>query len=259
MNAARVPVAGGLALAVSWLTVLPVRVRGPVNRRAGARALHWAPVVGLGLGALAAGVLAGLRALDSPVLLAGLLVVAVLAATTRGIHLDGLADTADGLGCYRAPPRALEVMRDGSVGPLGVVTLVLILGVQASAVAALAGSGGRWWVPVLLAAVAGRVAMAWCARRGVPAARPEGLGVLVAGTQPRLLVLAWLGALLVGSVAAVPYRPWQGPLAVLAAAATVALLSARTRRRFGGVTGDVLGAASELATTVVLAGCALGS
>lgn len=253
--------ARGLALAVSWLSVLPVPVRGEADRGAGGRALRWAPVVGLGLGAAAAGVLAGLDAVHAPPLLAGLLVVAALAGATRAMHLDGLADTADGLGCYGGPRRALEVMRDGSVGPFGVVVLVLVLGVQASSIAALV-AGSSWWpaaVAVLVAVAAGRVAMEWCARRGVAPARPDGLGALVAGTQPRFVPLLWTTGLLAGAVWAVPERPWQGPLAVLAAAAVVVALSARTRRRFGGVTGDVLGAASELTTTVVLTGCALGS
>ena len=94
---------GGLRLAVSWLTVLPVPVVGTVDRDAARRALQWAPLVGLLLGLLAAGVLAGLGRLGAPPLLAGLLVVAVLALATRGMHLDGLADTADGLSCSGGP------------------------------------------------------------------------------------------------------------------------------------------------------------
>jgi adenosylcobinamide-GDP ribazoletransferase len=182
--------------------------------------------------------------------------VAMLALLTRGMHLDGLADTADGLGCYGDPQRALAVMRDGSAGPFAVVALVLVLVAQAASLGALADTGRL--LAVVLAVTAGRVAFCWCARTGVQAARPEGLGALVAGSQPPALVLAYLVALLAAGVAAVPARPWQGPLAVCLAALAVAGLSAHTRRRFGGVTGDVLGAASEVATTVILAVCALG-
>ncbi|MQA16972.1 MAG: adenosylcobinamide-GDP ribazoletransferase [Pseudonocardiaceae bacterium] len=247
--------AGGLRLALTWLTVAPVPMRGTVDRRAARRALAWAPLVGLVLGSLAVGVLGGLRLLGAAPLLAGLLAVAALAGATRGMHLDGLADTADGLGSYDRG-RALEVMRDGSAGPFAVVVLVLVLGVQSSALAVLTSTDRLG--AVVLAVTTGRVAFAWCCRRGVPAARPEGMGALVAGTQPRAVTAAWGVALLVAGLAVVPGRPWQGVVAVALAAAAVAALSRHATRRFGGVTGDVLGAASELATTVVVATCALG-
>jgi adenosylcobinamide-GDP ribazoletransferase len=242
-------------LAVSWLTVLPVGPPVEVDRAIARRALHWAPLVGAGLGALVAGVLIALHTLGMPALLAGLVVVATLAGLTRGMHLDGLADTADGLGCYGGPQRALDVMRDGATGPFGVVALVLVLTAQAAALGALAETGRL--IPVVLAMVAGRVAFGWCARRGVPPARPAGMGALVAGSQPAAVPAAWLATLLVGGLVAVPGRFWQGVLAVALAALVVLVVSAHTRRRFGGVTGDVLGAANEVASTVVLAVCAL--
>jgi adenosylcobinamide-GDP ribazoletransferase len=246
----------GLALAASWLTVLPVRVPRDVDRAVARRALYWAPALGAALGVVAVGVLAALHALGTPPLLAGLAVVAVLAVLTRGMHLDGLADTADGLGCYGGPQRALAVMRDGSAGPFAVVTLVLVLTAQAAALGALTGTGR--WLAVVLAVTSGRVTFSWCARAGVPPARPEGLGALVAGSQPRAAAPAWTLLLLACGSLAVPARAWQGALAVGTAGLVVVALSAHTSRRFGGVTGDVLGAASELATTVVLTVCAIG-
>ncbi|MDQ4010182.1 MAG: adenosylcobinamide-GDP ribazoletransferase [Actinomycetota bacterium] len=245
----------GLRLAVSWLTVLPVGAPAEVDRAVARRALYWAPVVGVGLGMAAVGVLAGLSTLGTPPLLIGLAVVATLAGLTRGMHLDGLADTADGLGCYGGPQRALAVMRDGSTGPFGVIALVLVLTTQAAALGALAETGRL--TAVVLAVAAGRVAFSWCARTGVPPGRPQGLGALVAGSQPPAVAVAWWAALLAGGLMAVPSRAWQGLLAIGLAALTVVAVSAHTRRRFGGVTGDVLGAASELTTTVVLAVCAL--
>jgi len=247
----------GLRLALSWLTVLPVSGPATVDRRTAGAAIRWAPVPGLLLGGLAAGVLHGLTWVGAPPLVAALLVLAATAMATRGMHLDGLADTADGLGCYGSPERALAVMRDGAAGPFAVVTLLLVLGLQAGALAQLATQPERW-PAVLIAALAGRWAFTWCCRRGVPAARPDGLGALVAGTQSWLVGV--LGAVLLGAAAvvAVPARPWQGPLAVAVAAALVLLLSAHTRRRFGGVTGDVLGAAAELAGTAVLVVTACG-
>ncbi|HEX2298873.1 MAG TPA: adenosylcobinamide-GDP ribazoletransferase [Pseudonocardiaceae bacterium] len=244
-----------LALALSWLTVLPVRGIGRVDRGLARRALFWAPAVGAVLGLLATGVLATLHRLGTPSLLAGVAAVAALAGLTRGMHLDGLADTADGLGCYGGPQRALTVMRDGPAGPFAVVVLIVVLLAQSAALGTLADTGR--WLAVPLAVTAGRAAFGWCARTGVPPARAEGLGVLVAGSQPPLAVVLWLLVLLVCALAAVPARPWQGALAVGLAALAVVAFSAHTRRRLGGVTGDVLGAASELGTTVVLAVCAV--
>ena len=239
----------GLALALSWLTVLPIRV-GAVDGRTAAGAIRWAPLVGALLGAAAGGLLVGLATLGVPPLVAGLLCVGALAMATRGMHVDGLADTADGLGCYGPPERALAVMRDGGAGPFAVVTLVVAVGVQAAALAALtSGPPLAAVAAVTVAAAAGRAAFTWTCRRGVPAARPEGLGALVAGSQPWWVAVAWWIVLATAAFAA---SGWRGPLAVALGAALVAGLSWHTARRFGGTTGDVLGAASELATTAAL-------
>lgn len=247
----------GPRLALSWLTVLPVRGPDTVERRAAGAAIRWAPLPGVLLGAAATCLLYGLVGLGLPGMPAGLLVVAALGMATRGMHLDGLADTADGLGCYGPPDRALTVMRDGGAGPFAVVTLAVTVGLQAAAFAQLS-TDPRRWPAVLVAVVAGRCAFGWCCRRGVPAARPEGFGSLVAGTQaPWAAALLWL-VLAAAAAAAVPANPWQGPVAVLLAAVLVAVLSKHTTRRFGGLTGDALGAAAELTTTVVLLVCVVG-
>ncbi|GAY08513.1 adenosylcobinamide-GDP ribazoletransferase [Pseudonocardia sp. N23] len=243
--------ARGFALALSWLTVLPVRTGAPAPGVAAA-ALRWAPLVGALVGAVSGLVAAGLAAAGVPVLVAGLLAVAVAALATRGMHVDGLADTADGLGCYGPPERALAVMRDGGAGPFGVVTLIVVLGAQAAALAALTPAGVLvTTVAGALAAAVGRAGFTWCARRGVPAARPGGLGATVAGSQPWWVAVAWWAVLAAAAAWLVPAR-WPGVLAVAVAALSVAGLSAHTRRRFGGMNGDVLGAASELGVTAVL-------
>jgi adenosylcobinamide-GDP ribazoletransferase len=229
-------------LAFSWLSVLPVAVRH-VDRRVAGGAISSAPLVGIVLGGAAGGLLLLLNLAKVGGLLAGLLVVAFLALVTRGMHLDGLADTADGLGSYRGPERALSIMRDGPVGPFGVVALVLVLGIQAAAI--------HGWPAVILAVTAGRVAFVLCCN-GVPAARPEGLGALVAGTQPLAAPVFWLIGLLLVSPLADIAHPYRGPVAIVLATGLVLLLIHHVQRRLGGITGDILGAACELATTVVL-------
>ncbi|WP_433270022.1 adenosylcobinamide-GDP ribazoletransferase [Actinosynnema sp. CS-041913] len=236
-----------MRLALSWLTVLPLRVDA-VDAGAARRAITAAPLVGVLLGLAAAGALRGLGWLGAPALLAGFLVVGGLALATRGMHLDGLADTADGLGCYGPPERALQVMKDGGAGPFAVVALIVVLGAEAAALPEVS------WGAVVLALTTGRAAFVLCCRHGVPSARPEGLGALVAGTQPPHVVLGWWIAL---AVAGFFVAPWHGPIAVILAGALVLLLVRHTRRRFGGITGDVLGAACETASLTVLAVCAL--
>ncbi|MEV0681260.1 adenosylcobinamide-GDP ribazoletransferase [Actinosynnema sp. NPDC050436] len=236
-----------MRLALSWLTVLPVHV-ADVDARSAGRAVLCSPLVGTLLGLVAAAALQGLAALHAPPLLAGFLVVGGLALATRGMHLDGLADTADGLGCYGPPERALEVMKQGGAGPFGVVALIVVLGGQAATLPEVP------WPAVVLALTTGRAAFVLCCSKGVPAARPTGLGALVAGTQSRPTALAWW---LVLAAAGYLVHPWHGPVAVALAAALVLLLIRHTRRRFGGITGDVLGAACETASLTVLAVCSL--
>lgn len=243
----------GPRLALSWLTVLPVTAPSPDRRVAGA-AIAVSPLVGLLLGGAATGVLAGLVALGCPPLLAGLVVVGLLALATRGMHVDGLADTADGLGCYGPPERALAVLKDGGVGPFGVVALLVVLGAQAVALGTVAGEH-RWWVAPLAFAVS-RAAFPLCCVRGRRAARPAGLGALVAGTQPWWVPAAWWAVALVAGGFVLPFRWWQAPVGVLLAGAVVAGLAWHTGRRFGGLTGDVLGAAAEVAAATVLFVCA---
>jgi adenosylcobinamide-GDP ribazoletransferase len=235
----------GVRLAVTTLTVLPLRA-GRVDRSTAAVAMSVAPAVGALLGLALAGLHAGLRAAGSPELVAAGLTVAAGALLTRGLHLDGLADTVDALGSYRSGPAALEIMKKPDIGPFGVVALCATVLVQAAALTA----AGPW--AVVTAWAAGRLAVSVACRRGVPAARPEGLGAMVASTVPFAAVA--VGAALVGALAlaAVPGRPWQGPAAVAASLFAVVLLLRHAVRRFGGITGDVLGAAVELAVTLTL-------
>ena len=165
--------------------------------------------------------LLGLAALGVPPLVGGLLTVGFLALATRGMHLDGLADTADGLGCYGPPERALAVMRDGGAGPFAVVTLVVVLGAQAAALAALASRGPAALALVALAAATGprRVRLGVPAR-GVPAARPGGLGATVAGSQPWWVAPGWWVVL-----AGAGYG-LAGPRGVLAVALGAAVVAA---------------------------------
>lgn len=248
----------GLRLAITLFTVAPLPAR-TANRASATVAMALAPAVGAVLGAVLGGLLVGLHALRMPPLLAGSIVVGTAALLTRGLHLDGLADTVDALGAYRSRQQALAVMKKADVGPFGVAALVVTLLSQAAAVAALPARG---W-PATLAAVVvatatGRTAATWACRRGVPAARPDGLGALVAGSVGGPALALGTAAVAALAFAAVPGRAWQGPVVVLAALTITLLAQRHVLRRLGGITGDVLGAAIEVTTTLTYLGLLLG-
>lgn len=232
---------------------------GP-SRQTAAEAMAWAPVIGLVLGAIAAAVLYVFgHLLHTGSLVAAVLAVGSLAVLSRGLHLDGLADLADGLGSRRPPAGALQVMRRSDIGPFGVVTLVLTLLIQVAGLTQ-ADAAGRGVPAIIVAAVTGRLAITWACRRGVPSARPDGLGAMVAGsvapvTAATLTVVALAvtvgGIFLAAAVADVPVE-WILPVAVGAGLVTGIALGEHGARRLGGVTGDVLGAVSEAATAACL-------
>lgn len=247
----------GIRLAIGTLTRIPVPAPRVVDRRAARAAMLLAPVVGLVI-ALPIGV--GAQILTSitpaPGLLSAALAIAAIAWITRGLHLDGLADTADALGSGRPAVEALTIARKSDIGPFGVITLVLTLLIQVVALGYLldTGAGGGTFV---IAIVIGRMAMTLACTPMFPAARADGLGATVSGTVPTwaawAMVLGW-AALFAGSVGRAhgPAAALTTGIAVMAAVAAALIWAAIARRRLGGVTGDVLGSLNEIAVTVVL-------
>ena len=244
----------GLRLAVGTLTALRVPPPGGVNPSVARAAMLLAPVavVPLGVAAAAAGGLHQWIGL-SP-LVAAALSMAVVALGSRGLHLDGLADTADGLGSGYDRTRALDIMRRGNTGPMGVAAVVLALLIQVAAAASvLARPWGFGLLGVLVCL--SRTALYLACATGVPSARLSGLGATVAGVVPRSA--AAVGLALAAGVAAAATIPtgapwWLAVVAVATASLLVIGLINRCVRRFGGITGDVLGAAIELELLVLL-------
>jgi adenosylcobinamide-GDP ribazoletransferase len=235
---------GGALIAFRYLTVLPLprsRTPGNLGRSAG-----WFPVVGLALGG---GLALASLALDRlfPPAVAGMLLVALWAALTGGLHLDGLADTADGLGGGWSRERALAIMRDGQSGPYGVTAIVLVLGLKAAALASL--PDGLVSRTLVAAAVLGRTGPLLLVRL-CPPARPDGAGhSFAAGARgPGLLA----GGLVTAAVCWFALGSWG--LGLLGAAGLGTWVVAATlRRRLGGFTGDTLGALVETIEAGVLA------
>ncbi len=231
-------------LAFRFLTRFPVGEGTPETGDLG-RSCAWFPLAGavMGLVVAAAAHAAGGR-LPAPI--AGVLAAAALAWLSGGLHLDGLADLFDGLsGGHGDRERTLAIMRDGRIGAHGAAALILVLLAKAAALAELVGRGEPWAI-VAAPAVARFAAVplvVW-----FPYARPEGLGTAFHGTAGgrEVAVAAVLAAACV--VPGAPASVWS-TAGALAAAGGLALV---VRRRLGGLTGDVYGAAIELAELVFL-------
>ncbi len=247
----------GLRLALGFLTTVPVGVEatrpGDLGRAAG-----WFPVVGVLLGVVLSAAHWLLQRVFPPAL-AGGLVVALWAALTGGLHLDGLADCGDGLLAAATPERRLEIMRDSRMGAFGGLLLALFLILKVLAVGALpawplfsaqlTGLQPPAWLPIgplVVATVCARwLILPMGQQRG---ARPGGLGADFAlGLRPAGLLAAAAALVLVAALGRA-----QALLAVGVAHAVAWLILQVARRRLGGVTGDILGLTVEMTELAVL-------
>lgn len=248
-----------LRLAVSLFSVIPVGVVRP-DRRLAVAAVRWLPVVGALLGAFAALVASTAWHGGGSPLLGAVLAVGALALGTRGLHLDGLADLADGLGSGRPAEDALRVMRQSDIGPFGVAAILFAVLCQVASLAAVFGAS-PWALGVVClvsAAATSRLAVVWAAARGVPAAHAGGFGALVADSASLATRLSVTAAVVAGVLGcAFVAGADGGDLARLAGSLAGALVlstlvSRHAVRRLGGVTGDVFGGLVELTCTAFL-------
>ncbi|MGW2185109.1 adenosylcobinamide-GDP ribazoletransferase [Streptomyces sp. NPDC001719] len=261
-TSARATPGEALRFAFGTLTVLPVRVTR-WDRGAARGGMLAAPLAGLAVGAVAGavGLLFLLLGAGAPV--AAVATVAVPAVLTRALHLDGLADVADGLGSGKPAEDALRIMKRSDIGPFGVVTLLLALLGQVAALASLyAAAPARGALAAATAALAARCSLTLASRSGVPAARPEGLGAAVAGVVRTRSAVAVAAAVVCAAAgarwAAGPYAALRAGVAVALALMAGELLLRHCVRRFGGVTGDVFGALAETSATTALVVLTMG-
>ncbi|HVN11981.1 MAG TPA: adenosylcobinamide-GDP ribazoletransferase [Kineosporiaceae bacterium] len=245
----------GALLAAGTLSVVRVPAPQRVDRAVAGVAMCLAPLIGFLVALPGTAVVELARRAGTGDLVSAALGVATVAWTTGGLHLDGVADTVDGLAAARADrAEALEVMRRGDVGPLGAAALVLTLIVQVAALARGLPVWGVWALP--LAAVAGRCTLPVLCARGIQPARAAGLGAAVAGSVPRLPAL--LLPLAAAGLAGLLLSAGRADLAVAGGCAVGVALAALAVRRFAGITGDVLGAAVEWGTAAALVVLAAG-
>ncbi len=239
-----------LKIATVFLTRLPVRVEGPLAMRDLAGAVHLFPLVGALVGLIGAAAFGLGQGLGLPPVPCAVLALAATALATGALHEDGLADTADGLGAGADRARALEIMRDSRIGSFGAVALVLTLLARLSALAAMGGQPALVAGALVAAGAASRAAMP-VVMHLQPSARASGLAAEAGKPEPARVAAAVLVAL-AASFLLLPTP--VAAAAVLGAAAVAAVAAAALGRRFGGCTGDTLGAVQQLAEVAFLFG-----
>jgi adenosylcobinamide-GDP ribazoletransferase len=234
-----------IRLAAAFLTILPVGPAEAASPADVAASFGWFPLVGFGIGI-------GLFIVDwmlSPIFghaMRAVLIVLLLTVVTGGLHLDGVADTADALGARSDRNRALEILRDSHIGSFGTLALIFIISLKALAIAG--AGGGHRHAAIYMAPGLGRWAMVAIAS-SLDYLRAEGAGAaMLSRDRRRNLKIATITAV----VMLAPLVMFHALRAcVIAAVATLAMRSFY-RRWMGGVTGDLIGAAGEIVETAVL-------
>ncbi|CAK8719472.1 Adenosylcobinamide-GDP ribazoletransferase [Candidatus Electrothrix laxa] len=239
---------GSFIAALRFLSIIPFAGSLGTSEEELARAVPFFPLVGLLFACITLPLTWCLSQVLPPAVTA-VLTVFILLSFSGGLHLDGLADTADGFFSSRPRERMLEIMRDSASGAMGVMALVLLLSLK---IACLASMSDQLFIAVFLMPIAGRVAILLLMAM-LPYARSEGgLGSLFKDSfdtyQARLR--AGAAVLVFAGIAWAAAGP-QGLLAVFAVLLMTALFAFFCRKKINGVTGDTLGAACELAEAVV--------
>lgn len=230
--------------AVQFLTVCPFPNGWCADVKALGRSTPWFPVVGLLIGCMAAGLDYALGQVF-PELLRSVLLAIFLLGVSGGLHIDGLADTADGFLSSRPKERVLEIMKDSRTGSMGAAAIVCVISLKIAVVYSLPETA-RWWTLIMMP-LAGRSALV-TNLSVLPYAREEGgLGSVFHKNRSVLHVFWALAVLsLVGWFAGV----WAGLFAGVLSFAMGLLFASYVYRKIGGLTGDTLGAACEIVELV---------
>lgn len=234
-------------IAMQFLTIIPLPFATEWQEGEMGRSMRWFPLAGLAIGGLLAG-LDRLLGLILPLPLTSLLVVTALAVITGALHLDGVADVCDGFGARGGRERFLAVMKDSSTGAVGVVGVVLVLMLKYQALLHLP-PGVRLAAITFFPAAArfSQVLLTAGARR----ARADGLGAAFAnGAGFRELAV---GAL-VTFTAAWLLLGLKGILCCIPVVFFAIFVKYYFHHRLGGITGDIIGAGSEVAEIICLLG-----
>lgn len=232
-------------LAVQFLTIIPVRIRH-VNDKALAGSVVYFPLVGLLLGLILTGANSFLSFLAFEEIFINIILVVLLIALTGGIHLDGLADTADAFLSRRNKEEKLRIMRDSRTGAMGVLSLISITLLKIAFLSSVDLSLKP--IALLLMCILARWAMVMSLFL-FPYARQEGkAGTYIKGTDLKVFIFSTLIAL---GCAVVIWRMY-GFLLLLAIATLTYVIGRFVTGKISGITGDTLGATNEIMETAVL-------
>ncbi len=239
-----------ILVAISFLTRLPAGNIACTAMDVG-RAARWFPLVGALLGAIYIAVLKLLSPF-LPALVTAVLLVAIDALLTGAMHLDGLADTADGLGAGRTREDVLRIMRDHAIGSYGASALVLAVALKIATIDALIAHASAANA-LLLAPVLGRWSAVFSAAMVGYARPPADDSARSVGTPARFVGRTELiVATSIAAAVALALRSWQSGIALLITAVIATAWTMLCRNRIGGVTGDTLGAGIVVVECLVL-------
>ena len=246
-------------LALQFLTIIPVRIKGDVSENHMLGSAVFFPLVGLMQGCLLLAAAYGLSHLTGPLLSSALLVF-LMALVNGGFHLDGLADTMDGLASRGGREQRLDVMHDGATGPVGTAAIAFALMIKFAALGEIIAMGpGPLGLALIFMPAVSRWVMLLGMNRSVPA-RADGLGRIfigrvgigaVAANGLLLMVLMVLPVMQAGW-ACEPLWHFFPPVALLACLGFALLFDRSLKRAFGGQTGDTLGATGEITEVIYI-------
>lgn len=239
-----------LSISLGFLTVLPIPIKGELRPADMGKAMTFFPVAGAVIG----GILVSADIVLSSILpgaVVNFILIAVLALITGGIHLDGLADTVDGLYGGKTREDALSIMKDSRVGAIGAVSLIIIIGIKYTALLSLPQTypHGAKYAALLLMPLLSRWSMVLTACLSEYARKSGGTGKDFVETVSPLSLLT---STIFASVAAGLLMGWRGGLVILFIGGITFIGAIYFKKRLGGVTGDVLGAVNEVNEVMVL-------
>lgn len=239
-----------LLIALGFLTILPIPVKGEFKPADMGKAMAFFPVAGAVIG----GILVFADVVLSYILpgaVADFILIAILALITGGLHLDGLADTCDGLYGGKTREDALAIMKDSRVGAIGAVGLIIIIGLKYTSLSSysLALPLSLKYSALFLMPVLSRWSMVLMACLSGYARQTKGTGKDFVETVTPLVLLT---ATIFACIAAGVMMGWRGGLAILFIGGFTLIGVVYFKKRLGGITGDVLGAVNEVNEVMVL-------
>ncbi|MCT8088079.1 adenosylcobinamide-GDP ribazoletransferase [Acinetobacter sp. C_4_1] len=233
-------------IALQFLTTFPVQLKQMPSKQQNAQSLLFYPVIGLIIGLILFALAHLLQAI--PVILLSSLILVLWIWLTGGLHLDGLADTADAwVGGFGDAERTLSIMKDPSCGPIGVLSLIILCLLKWSALYVLLQE--HLYSALILFPLLGRLAPLFLFLT-TPYVRQKGLGTSIAEFIPKTAALIVCALCLLASV----YWGWAGIMSAIVMTASLLYLRHKFIQRIGGITGDTVGASIEICEAVSLLG-----